>query len=116
MSAVAEASKAPVKAKGKGKAAKATPPAPKANKVPRKAATPLDAYGYREGSKKSLAAAMYASKKGATLEEVKAELGSVQLNLLKDCEKQGFKVERTKENGTGKRQITRYHLSATKAR
>ena len=96
------------------KPAKAAKPAktPKPAKIVKaKALTSADVYGYRDGSKKSQAAAMYSGKKGATLEEVKTALGSVQLNLLKDCEARGFKVRRVKEAGDGKRQVTRYFLS-----
>ena len=106
------ASTSPAKAK-----AKATPAAVKAKPVttPEKPIkgkdSKLDQFGYRLGSKKSAAAALYAAKKGATLEEVHKATGSVQLNLLKDCEGRGFTVKRSKENGAGKRQVTRYHLS-----
>jgi hypothetical protein len=103
------AAKAQAKVKAAPKAAKAAKAAPKA-KAKAKAATPTDDYGYREGSLKSQAAAMYGSKKGATLEEVKAKLKSVQLNLLTDLEAKGFKVSKVKEDGPGKRQVTRYHL------
>lgn len=111
------------KAAAKPKAAKVAPKAPKTAKAPakapakakapaqpRKAALPLDVFGYRDGSMKSRAAVMYSTKKGATLGEVKSALGSTQLNLLKDLESRGFKVTRTKESGQGKRQVTRYHL------
>ena len=73
-----------------------------------------DIFGYRIGSTKSKAAAMYATKGGATVEEVKKATGSVQLNLIKDCEEKGFTVQRLKEDGSGKRQVTRYFLSAKK--
>ena len=96
----------PVKAAGKAVKAKA-----KAAKAPKAAKTPLDDFGFREGSIKSQAAAMYASKKGATLAEVKAKVGSVQLNLLTELMANGHKVKRTKVDGTGSRQVTRYFLS-----
>lgn len=93
------------------------PDAPKAKPI-KGAAKPastakadVDAYGYRTGSLKAKAAAMYAAKGGATLAEVKAALGSVQLNLLKDLEGRGFTVTRVKEPVEGKRPITRYHLT-----
>jgi hypothetical protein len=94
--------KKPIKGKAVTKPAKA---------VKAKAAVTADVFGFRTGSMKSKAAAMYSSKKGATLEEVKTSLGSVQLNLLKDLEQRGFKVKRVKEAGDGKRQVTRYFLS-----
>jgi hypothetical protein len=105
--------KAPGKPAGKAKAAKADKPA-KADKAPakpRKAPAPKDDFGYREGSMKSQAAALYAHKKGATLEEVKEKLGSVQLNVLKELEGKGHTVKRVKEKGDGTRQVTRYFLS-----
>lgn len=98
----------PTKKAVKAKAVKAAKPE---KAKPTKAAAASDAFGFREGSLKSKAAAMYAAKKGATLEEVKAALGSVQLNLLKDLEGRNFKVKRVKEAGDGKRQVTRYFLS-----
>lgn len=110
--AVAKANGA-AKVKAAPKAAKAVKAAPKAKaKAAKVTKTPLDEYGYREGSLKSQAAAMYGSKKGATLEEVKAKLKSVQLNLLTDLEAKGFKVSKVKEDGDGKRQVTRYFLRA----
>ncbi len=72
----------------------------------------LDPYGFRKGTLKSQAAAMYASKKGATMLEVKNKLDSTQLNLLTDLEKKGFKVTKLKEAGPGTREVTRYFLRA----
>lgn len=95
-------------AKAKAKPAKAAKPAVK----PRKAPADKDQFGYREGSLKSKAAALYSSKKGATLNEVKEKLGSIQLNVLTELKGRGFKVRETKEAGAGTRQITRYFLSA----
>jgi len=94
--------------KGKSKSPPVKTPVTKKAKAKE---TNLDAFGYRVGSLKSKAAAMYASKKGATVDEVKAATNSVQLNLIKDCEGRGFKIKRVKENGSGKRQVTRYFLS-----
>lgn len=93
--------------------------APKATAKPAKAASerpkgkqlPVDAFGFHEGSLKSKAAGMYADKAGATVAEVKEKTGSLQLNLLKQLEKGGCKVKRTKENGPTGRSVTRYHLS-----
>ena len=113
MSAVAaDTTKAKAKAKPaiKAPAKTATKPA-KAPVEPVKAKPNADVYGYLMGSLKSAAAALYASKGGATLAEVKDKTGSVQLNLLKDLEGRGFKVKRTKEPGAGSRQVTRSHLS-----
>jgi hypothetical protein len=122
--------KAPVKAKGKppAKAAvKVTPKAKTAPKAPAKAAKPVakakvakakaeptekDQFGLRKGSSKSKAAAMYARKNGATLEEVKEALGSVQLNVLSALEEEGHTVTRSKEERKGKRPATRYVLRA----
>tara|TARA_R110000868_G_scaffold279441_1_gene539473 strand:- start:502 stop:1086 length:585 start_codon:yes stop_codon:yes gene_type:complete len=104
----AEAAANLAKAKAKGKVAPVK--ADKAKGKP-KAKTPLDDFGFREGSVKSSAAAMYASKRGATLNEVKDKVGSIQLNLLKALEEKGHKVKKVKEDGDGNRQVTRYFLS-----
>ena len=77
----------------------------------RKAASgPPDQFGFRSGSLKSRAAAMYASKKGATLAEVKDALKSSQFNLLTELEKRKVKIERTQDEGSGARKVTRYHI------
>jgi len=102
-----------VKAKpAKVKAKPASKPA-KAKAKAKAASTGLvdrDKYGFSLGTLKSKAAAMYASKSGATLKEVSDKLGSVQLNLLKGCVAKGFKVIRKKEEGSGSRKVTRYFL------
>lgn len=92
------------KAPDKAKAAK-----PKAEK---KAKAEKDQWGLRKGSSKSEAAAMYARKNGATLDEVKDKIGSIQLNVLKELEAEGHKVEREKIERKGKRPLTRYRLIA----
>jgi hypothetical protein len=118
--------KAPVKAadKPKAKAAAKVPAkaasAPKATAKPAKviakakakleASADKDQFGFRKGSSKSEAAALYARKNGATLEEVKEKLGSVQLNVLGSLEKAGHTVERVKEERKGQRSVTRYLL------
>jgi hypothetical protein len=107
----AKATAKPAKAKATGKAAK---PA-KATAKPaaaKRAKAEVDGFGYREGSLRSKAAALYSNKKGATLAEVKEKLGSVQLNVLKELEGKGYKVKKAKEAGEGTRQITRYYLQA----
>jgi len=115
------ASKPAVKAAPKAaKAAKTAPKATaKAAKAPDKAkvAKPkaeTDAFGLRKGSAKSEAAAMYARKSGATLEEVKERVGSIQLNVLKGLEAEGYTVEKEKETREGQRPVTRYWLSGKK--
>jgi len=70
----------------------------------------LDKFGFRKSSLKSAAAAMYSTKKGATLGEVKSTLKSAQLNLLKELEEKGYKIKRTKEKGKGKKPVTRYRI------
>jgi hypothetical protein len=102
--------KAAVKATGKAK----TKPARvgKARKPRTVDPAKLDQFGLRKGSIKSRAAAMYASKKGATLNEVKAALESTQFNVLTELEGKGFKITRTQVPGIGARQATKYHLSA----
>ena len=107
------AGKAPVKAKS---APKATAKAAKAHEKakvakPRAEALPKDQFGFRKGSAKSDAAALYARKSGATLAEVKEKLGSVQLNVLVGLEAEGYKVDKKKEaRGEGQRAVTRYRL------
>ena len=83
--------------------------------VKKAGAVPRDQFGFREGSLKSKAAAMYASPKGATLAEVKASTGSNQLNLLTELAKVDFTIDRKKEPGTGKKQVTRYFLKRKSA-
>jgi hypothetical protein len=112
------------KGNGASKPAKAIKAAPKAKKAASKPAkgkakakkaastAAVDQFGFRVGSLKAQAAAMYASKRGATLEEVKAKLKSVQLNLLTKLEGEGYKVSKVKEDGPGARQVTRYFLRA----
>jgi len=123
--------KATVKAADKPKAKAAAKPAAKAKTAPKAAAKPAkatakaskpkadgakkDKWGFREGSSKSQAVALYAAKGGATLEEVKAAVGSVQLNVLNALEAEGHEVVRKKEVREGKRPATRYFLKAKKA-
>lgn len=105
----AEAPKAKEEAKGKApKKAEAPKAKPKAKA--KESEVKRDIYGYKEGSLKSKAAAMYASADGATMQEVKKKLGSVQLNLLTDLEERGCTVKKTKEEGNGARPVTRYFL------
>lgn len=104
------------KAHAKAKAAAKGKPKAKAKRAAPRVLDPakLDQYGFRKGTLKSRAAAMYASKKGATLAEVKAALDSTQFNLLTQLEEQGFTVERTQVDGDGPRKVTRYKLGAKK--
>ena len=107
------ATKAPSKAdKAGNKAAKGK--VAKTKKAPSKAdngsKAEKDTYGFRVGSKKSQAAAIYASKAGATLAEVKEQTGSAQLNLLKELADEGYPVRSVKEQGDGARKVTRYFL------
>lgn len=108
--------KAPAKAKAAPKAtAKAAKAPDKAKATPAKAsATKKDQYGFRDGSTKSKAVAMYARKSGATLAEVKDKLGSVQLNVLNALEDEGYEVERKAEKRDGARAVTRYFLKGKK--
>ena len=121
------ADKAPVKAKGKAKVAAkggkapAKKAAPKATAKPAKAKAKkaerqrdpakLDAWGFRKDSIKSRAAAMYAKGKGATLSEVKEEVGSVQFNLLTELKEAGHTVEIDEAKANG-RLVNRYKLVA----
>lgn len=102
--AKAEAKPAKV-AKGKTKAAK--------ERKPREAnPATLDAFGFRKGTIKSNAAALYAKGKGATLAEVKEKLKSAQFNLLTEVETRGFTVEKNFVKNTNGRKVTRYHIVA----
>lgn len=113
------------KAKAAGKAPAKAKTAPKATAKPAKATAKAvkpkgestakkDKWGFRDGSAKSKAVAMYAAKGGATLEEVKEAVGSVQLNVLKALEELGHEVIQKKEAREGKRAVTRYYLKAKK--
>lgn len=125
------AAKAAVKAADKPKAKAAAKPAAKAKAAPKATAKPAkaktakvakpkaegakkDKWGFREGSAKSEAVKMYSTKQGATLEEVKEAVGSVQLNVLKALEELGHEVIQKKEQREGQRPITRYWLKAKK--
>jgi hypothetical protein len=89
-------------AKGSEKTKVAKPKAePKADK---------DQFGLRKGSSRSKAAAMYARKNGATLEEVSEAVGSIQLNVLKELEANGWVVEKEKQERKNARPLTRYKL------
>lgn len=92
------------------KAAKSTPR--KARKVAKKAThrNGVDAFGFRTGSLKSKAAALYASGNGATLSEIKAKLKSSQFNLLTELKAKKFKIKRTLVPGVGARKATRYQV------
>lgn len=108
--------KAPVKAKAKRKAAaKPAKGAVKAKgkKVERQRdPAKLDAFGFRKGSIKSKAAAMYAKGKGATLAEVKEEVGSIQFNLLTELIERGVTVNKAEVKNEGGRMVTRYKIAA----
>jgi outer membrane biosynthesis protein TonB len=108
--------KAPAKVEVKAKPKKAEPAkkAVKAATSKKADKSEKDQFGLRKGSTRSTAAAMYARKSGATLEEVKEAVGSIQLNVLKELEANGFAVEKEKENREGKRPLTRYWLKAAK--
>lgn len=105
--------KAPDKAKAAPKATAKAAKAPDKAKVakPKAEGAEKDQFGLRKGSIKSKAAAMYARKNGATLNEVKEALGSVQLNVLNSLEEAGHKVEKEKVERKGQRPVTRYRLT-----
>ena len=100
------APKAAVKAKGKA------PVKAKARAKPVRDPAKLDAYGFRKGTIKSKAAAMYAKGKGATLAEIKEALGSVQFNLLTELEGNGFTIGKTEAKNDAGRPVTRYKINA----
>lgn len=107
--------KAVVKAKAPAKKAKANghskPKAVKARKARTVDASKLDQFGFRLGTIKSKAAAIYAAKNGATLSEVKDKLKSTQFNLLTEVTKRGFKVKRTPETGDTNRKVMRFKIA-----
>lgn len=119
------APKAVVKAADKPKTKAVTKPAAKAKapakpakavaKAPKAEAGKKDKWGLREGSAKSQAVALYSAKGGATLEEVKEAVGSIQLNVLNALEDDGHEVTRKKEQREGQRPVTRYFLKMKKA-
>ena len=98
--------KAKAKAKGSEKPKVAKSKAEK-EKAPKHA---VDAYGLRKGSAKSKAVAMYSRKSGATLNEVKEVVGSIQLNVLNTLEESGHVVEKKKEKKGDARAVFRYWL------
>lgn len=103
----------PAKAVAKPKAApKATAKPAKGSEKPKavKPAAEKDTFGLRKGSTKSQAAALYARKSGATLAEVKDAVGSIQLNVLKNLEEEGYVIEKKKESREGSRPVFRYWL------
>ena len=105
-----------------GKGAKRAPPIKRASERPkgnktgakRKPRTfdpdKLDQFGFRLGSKKSKAAAMYGSKNGATLAETKKKFGSAQYNVLSELMGKGFKIKRTVATSEEGRKNTRFYL------
>jgi len=70
----------------------------------------LDAFGFRLGTKKAMAAAMYAKKPGATLSEVKKAVGTPQFNVLTEMDKRGFVIERTPVSGPTGKKVLRFHV------
>lgn len=102
----------PVKGKAAKGRTKAAAKAAKGRKTRTIDPTKLDQFGFRKGSVKSKAAALYASKHGATLRLVRDKVGSTQFNLITELEGKGFKFKRDLVPGAGYRQATRYHLIA----
>jgi cell division septation protein DedD len=101
----AKAAKAPEASAAKGNGT------PKAARKPRTTdPAKLDQFGLRLGSLKSKAAAMYATKNGATLDEVKEALDSTQFNVLTELGKKGFKIDKTAVSGKAERKVTKYKL------
>lgn len=75
---------------------------------------PLDDFGFRKGSIRSKAAALFSRPQGATLNEIKAKLGSVQYNTLAELKNKGFKVTSKEEDGKSNRPQTRFWLHLKK--
>jgi len=116
----AKAKATKVKAKANGKPATKAKATAKPAKGKAKAKKPrqrdpskLDVFGYRKGSIRSKAAAIYARKRGATLAEVKDLLGSVQFNILNEVVERGTgKRRNTEETNRNGRKVKRYFLEA----
>ena len=106
----AKAVKAKAARKAKAKASARGAKAPKA-KAPRTVdPAKVDQFGFRKGSLKSKAAAMYAKGEGATLSQVKEALDSVQFNVLTELREKGFKITESQAKGVN-RPITRYKVA-----
>jgi len=71
-----------------------------------------DAWGFRQGTKASNAAALYAAKAGATRAEIVKACGSPQMNLLTALEERGRKVTTLQRacKVTG-REVTAYRIA-----
>lgn len=89
-------------------------PKKKAKTKAKEASIPLDDFGFRKGSIRSKAATLYARAQGATLNEIKAKLGSVQYVTLTELKNRGFKVTSKQEDGKANRPATRFFLLAKK--
>lgn len=96
------------KVKAKKKAAVAKKPSKRGKSAE------LDEFGFRKGSLRSKAAQLYASAKGATLDEVKKKCGSIQYNMLTELKKRGFKVTTKEIEGKANRPASRYFLKSKK--
>lgn len=101
--------KAAAKPARKAKAAKAAKPKAKAQTA---SVAKLDVFGFRKGSERSKAAAIYARPKGATLGEVKTKTGKLQFNVLTQLKSMGHKVKAVPEAGPTKRPVIRYFVFA----
>jgi hypothetical protein len=69
-------------------------------------------FGFALSTKKNRAAAMYLSPQGATTDEVIQEVGDSKLNLLKEVEKKGYTVDRSKVRSASGRDVTKYKIVA----
>jgi len=69
-------------------------------------------FGFPLDTKKNRAAAMYLSPQGATTDEVIQEVGDPKINLLKEVEKMGYTVDRSKVRSSSGRDVTKYKIIA----
>lgn len=97
-------------AKPKAKLQAKAKPQTKAKAKPKEGAK-YDQFGLRAGTVRSQAAALYAREGGATLNEVKNQLGTIQFNVLTTLKKLGHDVSSKKEAGSQNRVVTRYFLT-----
>lgn len=86
------------------------PPKPKRSKE-------IDKYGFKVETKVSQAAALYARKEGASLNEIKEIVGSPQRNLLKTVDKlPEFEVIKKTKKGMNGKETVRYYIKELKTK
>tara|TARA_R110000803_G_scaffold210841_2_gene284388 strand:- start:25563 stop:26174 length:612 start_codon:yes stop_codon:yes gene_type:complete len=102
--------------KGKGKKGKQASPPPAPPTKVRADRSKKDPYGFRLDTKESQAATMYASKAGATTDEIRAALGGAHLNLFGKAAKRGWKQDFVYDKNAKGASVKRYFLVPEKAK